>query len=99
MVGTEPTFATLCATIHLEFQKGSKQDKNDETEHLLTPLTAPDHLHMCPLMRLMIHRLRHSLIAGPATTAEEIPGTTADGTSQTLQHVLEHAFRHPDHSV
>ena len=84
VVGTEATFANLRATITLEFQRGFEEKQNAETEHFLTPVTTPEHLHMCPLIWPLIHALRHSLVAGGAGAAR-----VARAGKDILCHVLD----------
>ena len=79
----EPRLANLQATVTIQYGKGHKRQHDTETHRYLTPLTDPNSSHMCPIALLLIHSLRHSLVAG---------GTT-------LQNVLDHAFARPDRKI
>jgi predicted transcriptional regulator len=64
-----PTLADLRATITLEFQKGHKTANNEETDKYLSPL-GHQQSHMCPIAWILVHALRHSLVAG--TTLQDV---------------------------
>ena len=63
IVGDQPVLANVRATITLEFQKGHKIADNEEMQYNLSPLGSAEHNHMCPIAWLLVHALRHSLVA------------------------------------
>jgi hypothetical protein len=62
--GDMPLFSALRARITLEFEKGNKDTHNEETIRYLRPLNDTANSHMCPVALLLVHALRHSLVAG-----------------------------------
>ncbi|KAI4188506.1 MAG: hypothetical protein L6R41_002106 [Letrouitia leprolyta] len=62
--GGEPIFANVRARITLEFEKGHKEELNQETLRHLRPLAGAHNSHMCPIAWILVHCLRHSLVAG-----------------------------------
>lgn len=63
LVGSQPILANLRATITLEFCKNHKLADNEETQYYFSPLGKVEHNHMCPIAWLLVHALRHSLVA------------------------------------
>lgn len=63
LVGSQPSLANVRATITLQYQKFHKIADNEETEYYLSPLGTTEHNHMCPIAWLLVHALRHSLVA------------------------------------
>lgn len=66
----EPEFGNLRARITIEFAKGLKDRMNQETVHFLRPLNESHDNHVCPIALLLVHSLRHSMVAG--TTLQEV---------------------------
>ncbi|RYN21317.1 hypothetical protein AA0112_g10335 [Alternaria arborescens] len=62
--GDVPLFSALRVRITLEFEKGNKETHNEETIRYLRPLNDTANSHMCPVALLLVHALRHSLVAG-----------------------------------
>ena len=63
LVGSQPSLANVRATITLQYQKFHKIADNKEAVYYLSPLGTAEHNHMCPIAWLLVHALRHSLVA------------------------------------
>lgn len=66
----EPRFENLRALITVEFAKDAKTVRNEYFEFPSRPLDDPKHQHMCPTALILIHALRHGLLA--ALSLQEI---------------------------
>ena len=62
--GDEPIYSNIRARVTLEYEKGHKQELNYETIRHFRPVEGSHNSHMCPIAWLLVHSLRHSLIAG-----------------------------------
>ena len=64
-----PLLQDIRATVDLHYLKGKKKLTNTSTRRHLTPLADADVWHACPIRWLIIHALRHGLVAGGPTVA------------------------------
>lgn len=62
--GNEPRFENLRLEITLEYIKGHKDIDKDEKLAYLEPLNDVSNSHVCPVSWLLVHVLRHDLVAG-----------------------------------
>ncbi|KAI7239636.1 hypothetical protein KC330_g1825 [Hortaea werneckii] len=68
--GNEAIFANIRASVTIEFAKGLKDELNNDPVRYLRPLNEAHNSHVCPIALLLVHSLRHSLVAG--TSLQEV---------------------------
>lgn len=81
--GDEPVFANLEMHITLKYTKGFKNARNEDTDAYLRPLNDVHNSHMCPIALLLVHCLRHGLVAG--TTLQDVLDRAVRRSDRTVE--------------